>query len=357
MLTPRNLSIAYLTTRPDIGREDMDSRTATAVEVEAWLLASAALGTMTGMSYYNENSVAHDAYFYEGMWLSRALAAWDRVRTSATPANVAPIDAWLLAQAQYMATMLHAQISDGFPGRATDDYSTLAGSTGNLMGFWAHEGGPPLYYSVAYHNNRRSHMVMSVLLAGIMFNVPAFLIEVKRYVKEWVRFSVFENGAQGEWARAGNYGEPAQGLIYGSNNIAVALEATARLHAIGDDELLNYSTTAGANGTQSTAPKTVFTACDTHLDIIAGTRIFKTPAGEVMNWYEPVLGVLRVLHWTFYLRPLILLGRGGRICRLLNTDESFGGLWTDSTWPLWSGFDGVYTDCRTGAAPLSLRLV
>jgi hypothetical protein len=347
-MIPRDLSKQYLSTAPDMARFDEDCITAPAADVAAWLLGCAALGTMRGMSYRSETGGAHDAYFDEGMWLSRALVAYSRVRSQLPVTSAAVIDAWLIDQSRYMADMLHAQLSSPFPNRAANDYAVLGGAANRPYGSAVlYQGGQVIYTSAVYHNNRRAMMVLAVALAGLFFRISALIAEAKRYVQEWVRFAVYPGGEQGEWSRADGYGVPAQGLLYGAANIAVALEVAARLVEAGDTSLATYSTTEGANGTASATPKTIFTAMHTHLGIMSGALKYRTPAGNAIDWWAPVFSTMRVMHWTWFLQPAARLGVGHLVAQYM-TQATPAGLRPDFYWAPWSGVCGIYADCRLG---------
>ena len=113
-----------------------------------------------------------------------------------------------------------------------------------------------------------------------------FLIaEAKRYVTEWLKYSVWGDGIQGEYLRNGDYCVVQQGAVYGTHNTQTALLLADALARKGDRSLFNFETREGLFGTASigTQPaKSIRLAISAHLGLIDGSL--------VRYYYEPQRG-------------------------------------------------------------------
>lgn len=342
-LSTRDLSTLNQDSHPSISLVDQEAlTTSTAGEVISWLLACVSAGTMTGMSYRTVPSdTASDGWFDGGHWLSRAVWAFDKHRASATAGEDATISAWLIEQAEYMATMQVTQLEAVFPNRGANDWSATAGaaSSGSLSSYYLHLGAGKIPDIALYYNNRRASCAHYIGQAGIYFNNQDLIDEAKRYFKEWVMFGVYEDGLQSEWNRNDNYGDPKAGVVYSMFNMAAALEIASRLYAIGDTELVDYSTSYGLFGTAAASrPKTIFTAFDKYVEITQGRKYY-TPLGNPINWWTNNFGL--ACHWQWCVKPLAALGLANKFSTIQQVVTPDG--WTeDHAFAAWRGFCGMY---------------
>jgi hypothetical protein len=158
-----------------------------------------------------------------------------------------------------------------FTGPLTGSYSYVRGD-GVL--------GPRISRLSEYYNNRRSMTTTAFGLIGVLVNNQILVDEAKRYVKEWVRYSVWPDGSQGEYLRNGNYCGANAGVIYGAHNAQTAVLLAEVLARRGDFELYQYSTVWGLYGTgvsetETSVPpaspmKTILDAVGTHLLLVDG---------------------------------------------------------------------------------------
>ncbi len=361
-MTPRNLSLANQDTPPLIGDADRDSTTANAEDIRVWLLGCAGLGTLVGLPYTaTPSGTSIDAYFREGEWLCRAITSFARVRQSIAAGDAATIQTWLLAQADYMERMLQTQLGSVLPNRANDDYTVRTGFAftpgGQDAGVLARQGGVQLSRISLFYNNRRANMVMAVWLAGEHFGIPAFKEAAKRYVREWVIFSVYPNGDQGEWSRADDYGYPEQGFVYCAKNLAVAFEVASRAALEGDFSLLRFATRDGAYATVSPSQdKTIWTAYWLYVRVLNGLEVFITPAGNRVQLFRVTGSNQRRMHWSFMLPPLARLGAAAPIAQQLRVPTP-GGWSEDFGETAWAGVCSIYpTDTRVGVNAPALAI-
>lgn len=362
-MTPRNLSLANLDNPPDLSGAagtDTDCTTATAEAIRVWLLGCRSLGTLTGLPYVSTPlGTSLDAYFREAGWLSRALVAWNRVAAEVNAADRALIQAWLLEQAAYMQVMLDTQLLTRWAGRETDDYTIRTGfhltEPGKDSGFITRQGGVMIPRMALNYNNRRFCMVMAIWLAGEYFGIESMKVSAKRYVREWLMFSVFPNGDQGEWSRADEYGFPEQGFVYASNNLGIAFEVASRAAALGDRSLLEFSSRDGAYTTVSPSlDKTLFLPLKLWFDVLYGVERFVTPAGNVVQTHKMSGQNQRRMHWSFMLMPLARIGMASIAAKQLAVSTPAG--WAeDFGEPAWAGVFGMYgLDIRAGVSAPAL---
>ena len=140
------------------------------------------------------------------------------------------------------------------------------------------------------YNNRKAMKVEFAALAAILmrdeelrgavvangFDAQDIIDGTKRYVEEWLRFSVFPDGSQGEYERNGDYGIPQQGFVYGLLNIDTAMVIADALARRGDVELLTFETCQGFQGTECIAsgdtPKSLRNLAQAYLEQMDHTR-------------------------------------------------------------------------------------
>jgi len=173
--------------------------------------------------------------------------------------------------------------------------------------------------------------------------------EAKRYVAEWLTYSVWPDGIQGEYFRNGDYCVPQQGVVYGTHNTQAALLLADALARKGDRSLYNFETRDGLFGTQSTGTlpaKSIRLAISAHVGLIDGSI--------VRYYYEPQRGSAQVP------RPATLLnGISQHYNVSLYHDLSYlpGNRYLDSAWvntvilrlpgsrtPVFPGSDGMLPD-------------
>lgn len=346
----QDLSLSANDVKPDLSGADQEClTTATAREVIDWLVACRAAGTLVGLGYRTvPGDFASDGWYGSAHWLVRALFAFKASRSVATPTEDENIEQWLWDQADYMATMLDSQIGGVFPSRLTGDYSDRAGvaSTGATIGYDLYQGGPDIPTITIYYNNRRSSCAHFVGQAGIYLNDSNLLAAAKRYIKEWVMFGVWEDGIPSEWQRNEGSADPKQGLVYNTHNMACALEIAARTAELGDRELADFSTTYGIWGTESTTPKTIYTALDKFINITQGGSKYSDPTGRAINWWTNNFGL--ACHWQYLIHPANSLGIIDKFSTIRQVVTPSG--WTeDHYFAAWRGYCAIYpSDVRVG---------
>lgn len=237
-------------------------------------------------------------------YLIKLLLAYDYIRDAEvlSAAERLELNRWFASAADFYARNLHNALDNNFPLRLDGDYSVVGsaaadghsdsvkythvnadGSKGNRIVALAH-----------WYNNRRfSH----ALLVGV---VDAFLkragyatpdvvftangrtfrnslgFHAKAFVTEWLRYSVYPDGMQGEFER-GSDDNPFKGFNYSTCNLFSACLLAEVYARSGDDSLYEYRTSAGLWGTAG-GSKSIRLAVESHLRMVDGSakRYFKT---------------------------------------------------------------------------------
>jgi hypothetical protein len=250
-----------------------------AAAVRTGLLAQIAI-PRTNISLWNAATVNEDGVF-ESKWITRLAIATDYMSPYLSAADKTTLNAWFLAQANFMANHIQASaIGQCFPRRLQNDYTVVgrdAKPTGETYGIWITGNYADRYCythvnangslgnrisQLAIHwNNRRSDKVIMYGTVGVLLNNSNLVFQAKQYWKEWLKYSVYPDGTQGEYQRNGDYRLPQQGMGYGAINQWGYIQLADALARKGDMELYNYSTSEGIHGTQG-GQKTLQLTCE-----------------------------------------------------------------------------------------------
>lgn len=386
-LVVRNLSVANIEPLP-IANADHYAITSDSVDkILPWLLGCAQYSYMDmkgigqGDLVYRDGAVATGSKTdaYETSWPSRALVAYTRVRHLATTSQRDSIDRWFLRNAAFTMEHMSSFLKLNFPGRDSDNYSIRwrDASKPNFYGLVTVKDGDTIPLLSQWYNNRRSLAHFYLLLTGIAFSEVQkdssrkYLAEVKRYIKEWITYSVFPTGETGEWARnheyPNKYGEyiEAQGIHYNSYNSTLAITAALLLKLrFNDDELVKFSTRAGLWGTEcqpNEPPKTIWTASDLHISLFDTNVVRYNRVGariQVLYNYSGTEDPLRaeLMHPSWYLpayrslRP-VMNSSGVVIDSITYKLEKWAlarkdGVRADDPFGKWRGMSGISRDIR-----------
>jgi hypothetical protein len=131
--------------------------------------------------------------------------------------------------------------------------------------------GPRMSKLSQWFNNRRSANVAAFGTGGLVLGDTVLVNRAKRYVMEWLTYSVYPDGSDGEYFRNGDYCVPKQGLQYGQMNLQAATMLADWLNKKGDSSLLTFSTSAGLFGTQgasSAQTKSIERVVNTQLQLV-----------------------------------------------------------------------------------------
>jgi hypothetical protein len=128
--------------------------------------------------------------------------------------------------------------------------------------------GPRIPVVGEWFNNRRSVTTIAFGTAGLLLADPELVSRAKRYVMEWLTYSVFPDGSEGEYLRNGDYCIPNQGVIYSAQNVQGGMILARLLARQGDGSLTSFSTKQGLFGTESGS-----TGRAKSLELVASTHV------------------------------------------------------------------------------------
>ena len=252
-----------------------------------------------------DNSAPFDAYFEQAAWLLRYVVSYDYVRPRLPADQRLAIENYLRRQAYFFAAHLDWSIRIAFPNRLSGDYRVRASDaqpktpadafvskqydTANRCTVRRDDDDPTLYPVYAYadaqgnpgprvsrlsqwFNNRKSAAVAAFGGVGVLLGDEVLVNRAKRYVMEWLTYSVWPDGSEGEYFRNGDYCIPRQGLVYAQYNIQAAALLAHWLALRGDTSLALFSTRDGLFGTESGAgdAKSIASVVRSELQLLTG---------------------------------------------------------------------------------------
>lgn len=281
--------------------------------VRDYLIAQTAnpANDFTKLCIRNLDGSVRDAWFRESSWLVRQIVTYDYVRSALSLADRQTIENWIRRNAYFFATQIDRGMSSIFPKRLQGDYATRTGAAAaatdsakwssmrldtnadckidasdspesyRLALYTRADGSRAPHISILslFYNNRKSTNALAFGAAGALLGDTELVNRSKRYFLEWLTFSVWPDGAQGEYQRNGDYCVARQGLVYGSINTQAAVMVGDWLARRGDTSLFDFSTRDGLFGTESGSAdgaKSISLAVATHLNLINGK----------LDWYQ-----------------------------------------------------------------------
>ena len=297
-----------------VGRVNEDGPLVAATRDYLVSAVSAPMNDFTSLCYraLNGSAPGGDAWYAQAVWTYRVAITYDLVRARLDMAARLKIENWLRRQAYFFAGQIDRDLASLFPNRLDGDYSVrgfnAAASTSEPMfskrvdtdgdcvvsaaddaapqPIYAYvdtsgKFGPRLSHVSQYFNNRRSDLANAFGTIGLILQDDVLVARAERYYMEWLTWSVYPDGSQGELARSGEYCTPKAGLIYGQTNIQSALNLAHRLRVLrGDSGLLNFSTRDGIWGSESPAAgpaKSLALVVDVTLKLVTGELAWHLP--------------------------------------------------------------------------------
>ncbi|WP_395701109.1 hypothetical protein [Aquabacterium sp.] len=279
-----------------------------AAPLRRYLLATAAdpVNDFTGLCFRQaDGSAPYDAYFEQAAWMLRYIVTYDYARGSLASSDRVTIENYIRRQAYFFATHLDWNLRMVFPNRLEGDYSVRARDArpASAADTWATKQydtngdckaassgddtaaypvyawvdgsgnkGPRLSRLSLWFNNRKSAAMAAFGAAGLVLGDEVLVNRAKRYVMEWLTYSVWPDGSEGEYYRNGEYCVPRQGLIYAEYNLQAAALLAHWLDLGGDGSLARFSTADGLFGSASTdgTKKSIATVIGTELALVGG---------------------------------------------------------------------------------------
>jgi len=245
-----------------------------------------------------------DAWFGEASWLLRYSVAYDFARGGLSADDRTVIDNFLRRNAYVLAAQLDLGLGWLFPNRHSGNYNVRsrdAAATGDAAytkeradtnGDCRVDSADPAIGSTNYnyvradgstgprtsllsqwYNNRKAVNAAFVGAAGVLLGDADLIVRAKRYVMEWLAYSVWPDGSQGEYLRNGDYCIANQGVIYAAANEQSALLIARLLTRQGDRSLFSHRTRLGLFGSESVegdGDKSIELVISTHVRLLTG---------------------------------------------------------------------------------------
>jgi len=212
-----------------------------------------------------------DATFVIANWFTTMLFAYDYLGADTfSQKEHEQLRDWFLAAAGFFRVDVNQHSLDKlFVDRARGDYR-LTGYATDSCGRLTHFGG---WRTCALHlsyNNRRAAQVRFFALAGLKFERQELVADAKRFVKEFVKFSIFPDGVMGEYERW-LASLPDLGWAYAATTLGSLVTIADHLARVGDFELYEYRTSEGALGSEG-GDKSLLLAIRTLQGLVVGER-------------------------------------------------------------------------------------
>lgn len=262
----RDAAFVALVTDDDVLRQD----------VGAELLAQA---RVAGVDFADTDrwcpGVVHDLHpsFEVAYWMTRLALAYDYVGEDAfTAAEHELLRSWFWHAARWLQVDADRKLDDNFVNRYEGDYRLSPMRQADPG--WDRVGyldGPQIGAIARYYNNRRATSMFFVGLIGVQQDDAEFIASSKRFVTEWLMFSVYPDGWTGEFERWRS-DLPDLGWAYSTYNVALAAMTADLLARHGDTELYTFTTSAGVHGTQG-GPKSLHTVLRDHAGYLDGSQV------------------------------------------------------------------------------------
>lgn len=245
-----------------------------------------------------------DAWFGEASWLLRYAVAYDFARGGLSADDRTVIDNFLRRNAYVLAAQLDLGLGWLFPNRHWGSYTLRArdaAATGDAaytreradtngdcridssdpasgftnFNYVRADGstGPRTSLLSQWYNNRKALNAAFVGAAGVLLGDAELIVRAKRYVMEWLAYSVWPDGSQGEYLRNGDYCIANQGVIYAAANEQSALLIGRMLARQGDRSLFSHRTRTGLFGSESAVgdgDKSIELVISTHVRLLTG---------------------------------------------------------------------------------------
>lgn len=198
-------------------------------------------------------------------WLTRILFAYDYVgRAAFSQSELDTLDRWFFDAADYWRRDMDVSLDDKFVDRWGGNLTVLDTSCSN--GVQPYVGGPFIADVPAkFYNNRRGAIIRFTALAALYLTHAGRTYTNGRYgtlaqakqsgemfVKEFVRFSVFPEGAFGDMERRGDGGITDVGWAYSGAALGEVFAIADAWARTGDTSLYTFSTALGMCGTAGT---------------------------------------------------------------------------------------------------------
>jgi hypothetical protein len=226
-------------------------------------------------------------------WLGSFLVAYDYVKSNFTSEQREDIETWILNAANYFKGMLANQNNQYFVDRPNGNY-TFTTHPSNEHDFidYTHDGGYVIKRFNLHWSNRLLSIATFLINAGVFFNNETIIEVGSRFTKEMLVYATYGNGMTGDMERAGG-SDKERGVGYWGGQVGNLSNMVSVLGRSGRFDLIDFSTTAGAYGTESPGkPKSIRLTLDGLTSVYCKDKGWKYQ-GEILdgnlpslNWYS-----------------------------------------------------------------------
>jgi len=201
--------------------------------------------------------------FFMSSWTVKLLFAYDYLRIFSselfTDAETARINAWFNGAAAWTVPFVESRRSgmftlSGGQYTATKKALTIPSDSDPI---WA--GGPQMKLIQKRYNNHVPRLARLVTLVGILLDIESYKQVGRNYVKEFLTFAYYPNGAVSDFERWSGGVSHLDGWRYGVEHTGSTMVIADHLARAGDDSLYRYSTTQGDIDTAGATPTDAIT--------------------------------------------------------------------------------------------------
>ena len=222
--------------------------------------------------------VTDDGTWSRAEWIGRLIGCADFVKDQFSEGERATFDAWISDWAYSYEYSINIELNC-FANRYSRDY--LTGLSTVAVTEWANKGKAyrdssntdhwPVAAIARYYNNRRASCMHMVGHAGVWLNDSVLKDRGMLFFEEWIQFSVYPDGAVGEFYR-GDSSNPDRGINYLASVLKAAVSVAEALRLSGDSSLYDFSSSYGIFGSNCTTepPKTLKLVVETYIKLISG---------------------------------------------------------------------------------------
>jgi hypothetical protein len=202
-------------------------------------------------------------------WLTRLIFGYDYIRSGLSTADKNTLDTWFYNAGVFWEKNIDiGERTYRFPKRNQGDYSVNTGTSVNVYVRITHYGGWTAHEWHRAWTNRGMAQARFFTLAGILTNNTWLKNQGKRFVKEWLKYSVFPDNTPSEFDRWES-SDPDLGWGYTGLVLGSVLTIADSLARTSDLELYNYVTSEGLYGTQG-GPKSILGVIRLYMQHIDG---------------------------------------------------------------------------------------
>lgn len=166
-----------------------------------------------------------------------------------TPTQRTALEDWFRAYGVWVQAAIDGKLNELFVDREGGDYRLTDVAT-NARSSPLYKDGPVAHTLALRYNNRVAASTRTLAQVGVFTDNASFKRSATSFVKEWLKFSYFPQGAPAEFGAKSDPGRPSQGWKYGCELAGSLVTIADVLARGGDTGVYEFTTTEGALGSQ-----------------------------------------------------------------------------------------------------------